>query len=158
MIKWIIFGLLKLPAEPAALILVDYDVCIYAVIILGAYFLFFRPNSKKRKKEEANRKDAKIGDEITTIGGICGRIVGIKMKPIPLLLRPVPTAARLRIKRWAISVETPLDRVQQAATESSENKPAEKKGLLVRKGESRTRNKRRKIIFSFFVHHKISFV
>ena len=110
-------------------------IIIYAVIILGAYFLLFRPNSKKKKKEEANRKNAKIGDEITTIGGIVGRIVAVKDES-DTIIETGTDRQRLRLKRWAISsVETPLDRVQQAATESSENKPAEKKGLFGRKKE-----------------------
>ena len=101
-------------------------IIIYAVIILGAYFLLFRPNSK----------NAKIGDEITTIGGIVGRIVAVKDESDTIIIETGTDRQRLRLKRWAISsVETPLDRVQQAATESSENKPAEKKGLFGRKKE-----------------------
>ena len=50
----------------------------YAVIIVGFYLLLIRPSSKKKKKEEAMRKNAQIGDEITTIGGIVGRIISIK--------------------------------------------------------------------------------
>ena len=93
-------------------------------------------NSKKKKKEEANRKNAKIGDEITTIGGIVGRIVAVKDESDTIIIETGTDRQRLRLKRWAISsVETPLDRVQQAATESSENKPAEKKGLFGRKKE-----------------------
>ena len=46
----------------------------YAVIIVGFYLLLIRPSSKRKKKEEAMRKNAQIGDEITTIGGIVGRI------------------------------------------------------------------------------------
>ncbi len=134
-------------------------IIIYAVIILGAYFLLFRPNSKKKKKEEANRKNAKIGDEITTIGGIVGRIVAVKDESDTIIIETGTDRQRLRLKRWAISsVETPLDRVQQAATESSENKPAEKKVCSVAKRRNQTKKQRRKIIFSFFVHHKISFV
>lgn len=111
-------------------------IIIYAVIILGAYFLLFRPNSKKKKKDAENRKNAKIGDEITTIGGIVGRIVAVKEESDTIIIETGTDRQKLRLKRWAISsVETPLDRVQQAAAESSENKPAEKKGLFGRKKE-----------------------
>ena len=131
-------------------------IIIYAVIILGAYFLLFRPNSKKKKKEEANRKNAKIGDEITTIGGIVGRIVAVKDESDTIIIETGTDRQRLRLKRWAISsVETPLDRVQQAATESSENKPAEKKGLFGRKKyEKKQRNIGQHIcqVFKIFSH------
>ena len=111
-------------------------IIVNAVIILGAYFLLFRPNSKKKKKEEANRKNAKIGDEITTIGGIVGRIVAVKDESDTIIIETGTDRQKLRLKRWAISsVETPLERVQQAASETSEDKPAEKKGLFGRKKE-----------------------
>ena len=51
---------------------------VYAVFIVALYFIFFRPQSKKKKKEQEMRKNAQVGDEITTIGGICGRIVAVK--------------------------------------------------------------------------------
>ena len=74
--------------------------------------------------------------KITTIGGIVGRIVAVKDESDTIIIETGTDRQRLRLKRWAISsVETPLDRVQQAATESSENKPAEKKGLFGRKKE-----------------------
>lgn len=111
-------------------------IIIYAVIILGAYFLLFRPNSKKKKKDAENRKNAKIGDEITTIGGIVGRIVAVKEESDSIIIETGTDRQKLRLKRWAISsVETPLDRVQQAASDTSENKSAEKKGLFGRKKE-----------------------
>lgn len=111
---------------------------VYAVIILGAYFLLFRPQSKKKKKDAENRKNAKIGDEITTIGGIVGRIVAVKEESDSIIIETGTDRQRLRLKRWAISsVETPLERVQQAATENGEDKPVEKKGLFGRKKEEK---------------------
>ena len=45
---------------------------VYAVVILGLYFVMFRPNQKRRKQEEEMKKSLTIGDEVTTIGGILG--------------------------------------------------------------------------------------
>ncbi len=104
---------------------------IYGLVGLGAYFLLFRPQSKKKKKDAENRKNAKIGDEITTIGGIVGRIVAVKEESDSIIIETGTDRQKLRLKRWAISsVETPLERVQQAATEPASEKPAEKKGLF----------------------------
>ena len=56
---------------------------IFTFILLGAmififYFFMYRPQ-KKQEKETANmRANLKVGDEITTIGGIIGKIVSIK--------------------------------------------------------------------------------
>ncbi len=79
----------------------------YALIILALYFIMIRPQSKKRKKEEAMRKGAQIGDEITTIGGIVGRIVSIKEENETLVIETGTDRSKVRIKRWAIgSVDT----------------------------------------------------
>lgn len=82
-------------------------VLMYALLFGALYFIFFRPQSKKRKKEDKMRKESQIGDEITTIGGICGRIVGIKEDTETLIIETGTDRSKLRIKRWAIgSVDT----------------------------------------------------
>ena len=82
-------------------------VLMYALLFGALYFIFFRPQSKKRKKEDKMRKEAQIGDEITTIGGICGRIVGIKEDTETLIIETGTDRSKQRIKRWAIgSVDT----------------------------------------------------
>ena len=81
-------------------------ILVYGVFILVLWLIFFRPQSKKRKKEEAMRKSAQIGDEITTIGGVCGRIVAIKDDET-VIVETGTDRSKLRIKRWAIcSVDT----------------------------------------------------
>ena len=65
------------------------------------YLIFFRPQQKKKKKEEAMRKSAEIGDEITTIGGICGRIVGIKDENT-IIVETGVDKSKIKLKRWAI--------------------------------------------------------
>ena len=80
---------------------------VYAVFIGALYLIFFRPQNKKKKKEAAMRKNAQIGDEITTIGGICGRIVAVKDETASIVIETGSDRAKLRVKRWAIgSVDT----------------------------------------------------
>lgn len=80
---------------------------VYAVFIVALYFIFFRPQSKKKKKEQEMRKDAQVGDEITTIGGICGRIVAVKDETDSIVIETGSDKSKLRIKRWGItSVDT----------------------------------------------------
>ena len=53
------------------------------------------------------RNNAQVGDEITTIGGICGRIVAIKDETESIVIETGSDKAKMRIKRWAIgSVDT----------------------------------------------------
>ena len=76
---------------------------VYGAIIAAMYFIFFRPQNKKKKM----RKNAQVGDEITTIGGICGRIIAVKDETDSVIIETGSDRARLRIKRWAIgSVDT----------------------------------------------------
>ncbi len=54
------------------------NVVIMSVLLVGMYFLMIRPSTKRKKQEDEMRNNIQIGDEITTIGGIIGRVVAIK--------------------------------------------------------------------------------
>lgn len=85
-------------------------IAVYGVFILALYLIFFRPQSKKKKKEAEMRKNAQVGDEITTIGGICGRIIAIKDETDSVVIETGSDRSKLRIKRWSIgSVDTVHD-------------------------------------------------
>ena len=47
-------------------------------LIALMYFLMIRPQQKKQKEEQKMRANLRVGDELTTIGGIKGRVVAIK--------------------------------------------------------------------------------
>ena len=42
------------------------------------YFLLYRPQKKQEKKDAEMRNSLEIGDEVTTIGGIVGRVIALK--------------------------------------------------------------------------------
>ena len=48
------------------------------LLIVLRYFLMIRPQQKKHKEEAKMRANLRVGDELTTIGGIKGRVVSIK--------------------------------------------------------------------------------
>lgn len=52
------------------------------VIIVICYFFFIRPQSKRDKEVAKMRKDLQVGDNVTTTGGIIGRIVSIKEETV----------------------------------------------------------------------------
>ena len=86
---------------------------VYGVFIVALYFFFFRPQSKKKKKEQEMRKNAQVGDEITTIGGICGRIVAVKDEIDSIVIETGSDRSKMLVKRWAIgSVDTVHEDVQ----------------------------------------------
>lgn len=80
---------------------------VYGAFFLILYLIFFRPQNKKKKKEAEMRKNAQVGDEITTIGGVCGRIVAVKDESDSVVIETGSDKSKMRIKRWAIgSVDT----------------------------------------------------
>ena len=71
------------------------------IIILVFYFVLIRPENK-RKKETANmRNNIKAGDEITTIGGIVGRVTNVRDDE--LTIETGNDRNKLRVKKWSIS-------------------------------------------------------
>ncbi|MGN1044189.1 MAG: preprotein translocase subunit YajC [Acutalibacteraceae bacterium] len=74
---------------------------VYAVLIIGLYLVVFRPNQKRKKQEEEMRKALAIGDEITTIGGIVGRVVSLREDSDSLVIETA--SEKIRIKKWAIA-------------------------------------------------------
>ena len=46
-----------------------------ALMLVMLYFMIYRP---QKKKDAAMRSSLEIGDQVTTIGGVIGRVVAIK--------------------------------------------------------------------------------
>ena len=72
------------------------------IILMIAFFYFFliRPQKKQEKETKAMRDGLTIGDEITTIGGIIGKIVAIKDETV--LIETGKDKVRIRILRNAV--------------------------------------------------------
>ena len=64
------------------------------------YFMMIRPQKKKQKEEQAMRDNLQIGDEVTTIGGIIGRIVSIKEETC--VIETSKNGTKIRILKSAI--------------------------------------------------------
>ena len=48
------------------------------LMLVMLYFMIYRPQKKQEKKDAAMRSSLEIGDQVTTIGGVIGRVVAIK--------------------------------------------------------------------------------
>ena len=93
-------------------------IAIYAVIIALVYLFLIRPNSKKKKEEAEMRNNLEIGDEITTIGGIVGRVVAIKDEEDALIIETGSDRVKMKFKKWCIStVDTVKEKPANAAPE-----------------------------------------
>ena len=76
---------------------------IIMIVLLFVVFYFFliRPENKKKKKLQQMRNELKVGDQITTIGGMVGKIVSIKDDMITF--ETGEDRVRIQVLRWAIS-------------------------------------------------------
>ena len=72
----------------------------WGAIIGVMYFLMIRPQKKKQKEEQKMRESVRVGDEITTIGGICGRFLNIKEDTF--VIETSADRSKLVIKKWAM--------------------------------------------------------
>ncbi len=81
------------------------------------YFLIIRPENKKKKKTEEMRSSLSLGDGITTIGGITGKIVQITEDTITF--ETGEDRVRLQVKKWAISTS---DKMEAAEAEAAKGK------------------------------------
>lgn len=81
----------------------------FQIVILIAfvglmYFLLIRPQKKKEKEVKQMRNTLSVGDEVITIGGICGKIV--KTKDQTLILQVGADRVKFEVMRWSISSVT----------------------------------------------------
>ncbi len=85
-----------------------FTIGIWVVVIVAAYFLFIRPQRKRQKQEEELRNSIEIGDDVTTIGGIVGRVIAVRDDDETFIIETGSDKTRMRFKKWAIaSVDTP---------------------------------------------------
>ena len=86
------------------------------IISLIKYVPALLNGTSKKKKEEAQlRNSLEIGDEITTIGGIMGRVVAIKDDEDAIIIETGSDRVKMKFKKWCIStVDTVKEQPQQA--------------------------------------------
>ena len=72
-----------------------------ALMLVLLYFMIYRPQKKQEKKDAAMRAALEIGDQVTTIGGIVGRVVAIK--DVTFVLETGADRVKIRFIKNAIS-------------------------------------------------------
>ena len=99
------------------------------------YFVMIRPQKKRQKEEQEMRNAVEVGDEITTIGGICGKVVIVKEQH--LIIETGADRNRMQITRWAVQQNvTATERVKaerEAAKAAAEKAKADKKAAKDKK-------------------------
>ena len=110
------------------------------------YFVMIRPQKKKQKEEQAMRDNIQIGDEITTIGGIMGRVVTVKDDS--LIIETGADRSKMKVTRWAVGTNNTanekMEAERQAAKEAAEAEKLAKMEESKQKSEAgRKKSKKR---------------
>ena len=71
------------------------------VMIAVFYFFMIRPENKRKKQAQQMRDSIAVGDTITTIGGIMGKVVNVRENAI--VIETSDDRVRIQLMKWAIS-------------------------------------------------------
>ena len=76
------------------------SIILMVVMFVALYFFMIRPQKKQEKQVNDMRNNLQVGDEITTIGGIIGKIVSIKEET--LMIETGHDRTKIRILKTAV--------------------------------------------------------
>ncbi len=87
-----------------------------AMVVL-MYFMIWRPEKKRKKEEEELRNSLSVGDKITTIGGIMGKIVEIDGESI--VIETSKDRVRMELKKFSVATnDTAAEKAKKARAEA----------------------------------------
>ena len=105
---------------------------ILIVMFAALYFFMIRPQNKREKEAKQMRNNLKPGDNIITIGGICGTVARVKEDSDRVVIMVGSERTKLEILKSAInSVDNSSDKAptksnKAEAEETAPNKPNKK--------------------------------
>lgn len=98
------------------------------------YFMVIRPENKRKKEAENLRSSVKVGDEITTIGGITGKVVNVKEDRF--VIETGADQVRIELMKWALSTnDTAAAAAKEEAAKAAEAKAKAKAAKKAKKSE-----------------------
>ena len=78
------------------------------------YFIMIRPENKRKKKAEEMRNNLSLGEEITTIGGMTGKVVQVTEDTVTF--ETGEDRVRIQVKKWAIQTTAKMEAEEAART------------------------------------------
>ena len=97
------------------------------------YFLLIRPENKRKKEAEQMRSSVKNGDEVTTIGGIVGKVVNVKEDKF--VIETGADQVRIELAKWALSTNETA--AAAAKEEAKKRQEAKAKAKAAKKAEKK---------------------
>lgn len=101
-------------------------------LFAAMYFFTIRPQKKQQKMEQEIRENTQVGDEVTTIGGICGKVVAIKDDTVTIETGSDRT--KIKLKKFAIGTNITANEKIKAEREAA-------KAAAQSKKEKKSKNK-----------------
>ena len=77
-----------------------FSLILIVVMFVVLYFFMIRPQKKQEREVNEMRNNLKVGDEITTIGGIIGKIISIKEETV--MIETGHDRTKIRILKSAV--------------------------------------------------------
>ena len=91
------------------------------VMVAIFYFMLIRPENKRKKEAEQMRSSLKVGDKVTTIGGIMGKVVHVDGDKF--VMETGADQVRIELAKWALSTnDTAAERAKEEAKKAEEAK------------------------------------
>lgn len=90
------------------------------VMIALFYFMLIRPQKKKEKETKAMLDALKVGDSVTTIGGIVGRVLKVKDDKVCIEIGDRTHKHPMTIKREAVATVVPCTKKSKKIAEEVE--------------------------------------
>ena len=112
------------------------------LMIPAMYFLMIRPQKKKQKQEQQMRDSIQIGDEITTIGGIMGRVVTVKEDS--LIIETGADRNKMKITKWAVSANNTANEKAEAERQAAKEAAEAAKKAKMEEAADASKAKRKK--------------
>ena len=98
---------------------------ILMIVILVVFFIFMSRKQKKQDQKDAEMRDGlQIGDEVTTIGGIIGKVVSIKAETFVLETTKDKTKIRF-LKRAINTIDVKAADIAASVIEANADNAAE---------------------------------
>ena len=88
-------------ADPSATGGMASSLVMMAVLFVVMYFFMIRPEKKRKKQAEEMRNNVEVGDKITTIGGMVGRVVHVTSDRITF--ETGEDRVRIEVTKWTLS-------------------------------------------------------
>lgn len=93
------------------------------LLFVFLYFFMIRPQKKQERKDAEMRDSLSVGDEVTTIGGIIGKVISIKGETF--VLETTREKTQIRFLKGAIrTIDVKVAEVAAAVAEAKETEAA----------------------------------